>query len=104
MNCISPPPLDPARARHIEAFDALIDRRLRSVSGRQYTLAARQLLKCFHEDGLATFTTNPLTGATGMTMLGVTSAATEFDPPAILRLWQHAARDRLAMHTVREAH
>lgn len=106
MNIETKPPaapaLDPIRALHVEAFDALIDRRLADTSDLIGCRAAQNLLLKLESEGLADVEASGSTGAIRMTMYGITAAATTANAYGTLRGWQTAARNRLSLNIERK--
>lgn len=92
------PPLDLRRALEVEAWDALIERRLGDPRDMLGGHAARRLVQDLTAQGVAQLapSPNPAMDAVQITIAGVRSPFTNGGASALLRNWQTAARSRLA--------
>lgn len=96
MNVAAGIPADPGRRLQIEAFDALIERRLSEAQAHS-GYAAQRLLHQLADHGLATLTAIPATDKVRLLICGVPCRAeSALSAYGLLRSWQAEARRKLA--------
>lgn len=101
MNVAAGIPADLGRRLQIEAFDALIERRLAEAQAHS-GYAAQRLLHQLADHGIATLTSIPATDSLRLVICGVPCRVeSALNAAGLLRSWQAEARRKLAFGVMR---